>query len=164
LPDEYKKMTVIAWVNIKQLMNNYQGILTSDGWNQTGKFHFQIRKNGQVGMHIYSGWAGLDDYWSTKTLADDYLGRWCMIAGVVDVLDQNSVTIYVNGEFFEQLPTTDQTLPPRIGSAEIGGWKRENQIDLEYPRNFPGRIDELMIFRSALTAEEIKNIYQDSKP
>ena len=163
LPDEYKQMTVIAWVNINQLVNNYHGILTSDGWTQPGNLHFQIRKNGQLGLHIFSGWAGVNDYWSTKTLTDDYLGRWCMIAGVVDT-DQNSVTIYVNGEFFEKLPTIGQMLPARIGSATIGGWNRVIPTDPDYPRNFSGRIDELMIFQNALTAEKIKKIYQSSQP
>ena len=163
LPDEYKRMTVIAWVKIEQLVNIYHGILTSDGWTEPGKFHFQIRKNGQVGMHIFSGWAKFEDYWSTKTLTNDYLGRWYMIAGVVDT-DQNSETVYVNGEFFDKLPTMDQTLPIRIGLAKIGGWNRTVPTDPDYPRNFSGRIDELMIFQSALTAEEIKKIYQSGQP
>ena len=164
LPGEHKQLTVIAWVNFTQLMNAYNAILTSDGWAEPGNIHFQIRKTGKVGLHVFREWSGKNDYWSTKILANDCIGRWCMVAGVVDVLDQNSVTIYVNGEYFELLPTTEKTPPSRIGLAKIGGWNRNDHTDLEYPRNFTGRIDELMIFQSALTAEEIKKIYQSGQP
>ena len=84
-----------------------------------------------------------------------------MIAGVID--SPNQCTLYVNGEFFETLKST-QIPSIQIGSAMIGGWNPGNSKDLVHIRNFSGRIDEMMIFQNVLTAEEIKQIYESGKP
>jgi hypothetical protein len=163
LPDEYKQLTVIAWVSSNQLVNKYQGILMSDSWGEPEKLHFQIQDSRQIVMHVFSQWVGPDMYCSTNTVPADSLSRWCMIAGVIDV-SNNSINTYLNGEFFEKLATEDRISAVRIGSAMIGGWNKEDSADPNYPRNFSGRIDELMIFQRALSAEEIKQIHLKTKP
>jgi hypothetical protein len=164
LPGEHEQLTVIAWVNNNQLANKYQGILMSDNWGKPDELHFQIQGTRQIVMHVFSQWVGGEIYCSAKSVPTDSLNRWCMIAGVIDASDQNSICTYLDGEFFEKLPTEEQIPAVRIGSATIGGWDRENNQDPHFPRNFSGRIDELMIFQSALNAEEIKQIYLKSKP
>jgi hypothetical protein len=55
---------------------------------------------------------------------------------------------------------------PRVkfGPAMIGNWNQQTEVTQDIIRTLDGRIDELMIFQSALTAEEIKRIYETGKP
>ena len=65
LPGEYQQMTVIAWVNNKQLANEFNGILMSDDWDQTKKLHLQINNTGQIILNVRGQvsqpgkWAGI---------------------------------------------------------------------------------------------------------
>jgi hypothetical protein len=167
LPGEYLQMTVIVWVSSNQLANALNGILMSDDWDQNNKLHLQIDKNGKLILNVrgqVSMKVNSQEYHSTiKAIPADCLNKWCMIAGVID--SPNQCTIYINGEFFETLESTK--IPPiRIGSALIGGWNRGNNpsVPENIIRNFSGRIDELMIFRNVLPAEDIKQIYESGKP
>jgi hypothetical protein len=56
---------------------------------------------------------------------------------------------------------------PRVkfGPATIGDWNpAEETATGDLKRTLVGRMDELMIFQRALTAEEIKQIYESGKP
>ena len=87
-----------------------------------------------------------------------------MVSGVIDT-GKNQISLYVNGEFFD-LFEPKQMPVIQIGSATIGGWDNQGKGDsnLNRTHNLSGRIDELMIFQKALTAEEIKQIYEAGKP
>jgi hypothetical protein len=158
IPAEYRQMTLIAWINSKQFANKYNCILFSDGWNQAQKLHWQIRNNGQFEFSVY----GLKGYSFTEgTFPEDCLGRWCMVAGVIEAPDQS--ILYLNGEFFEKL-VSKQMPPAKIGWAMIGGWNDTDSPDKNDTCSLSGRMDELMIFQTALTADEIKRIYEAGKP
>jgi hypothetical protein len=165
LPGEHRQLTVIAWIRSKQLANKYDGILMSDDWYELQKLHFQLQGSGQIIMYVYGQSNkrenGQDDYCSIKAIPADCLNRWCMIAGVIDAAKQTS--LYLNGEYFEALKS-EQIPAVQIGSAMIGNWDKKNSIDPDIVRNLSGRMDELMIFQSALSAEEIKRIYESGKP
>jgi hypothetical protein len=165
LPGEYRQLTVIAWVQSDRLANKYNGILMSDGWRHDQKLHFQLQEGGQMIVDVYGEVDkqenGLDDYCSIKPIPADLLSHWCMIAGVIEAPDR--VSLYLNGKFFETLRSS-QIPPVRIGEAMIGIWDRKTTVDQDTVRNLSGRLDELMVFTSALTADEIKRIYEAGKP
>jgi hypothetical protein len=165
LPGEYRQLTVIVWVNSKKLSNKYNGILMSDNWAQPKKLHFQLQGSGQIIMNVYGQLNkrenGQDDYCSTQAVPADCFDNWCMIAGVIDTPDLT--TVYLNGKFLETLKSA-QIPAVQIGSAMIGNWNKETSNDKDFIRNLSGRIDELMVFQKALTAEEIKQIYEAGKP
>ena len=57
-------------------------------------------------------------------------------------------------------------VPVRLsfGNVELGNW---TSLDRDEPvplRNFSGRIDEVVLFREALTAEEIAELYSAGEP
>ena len=54
----------------------------------------------------------------------------------------------------------DSRAPFHLGEIEIGDSERHP----EARGNFRGRIDEFAIFSTALSAEEIRSIYEDSRP
>ena len=99
---------------------------------------------------------------SDATLHADCLDRWCMVAGVIETAKKQK-TLYVNGEYFETFNA--KSMPAiEIGLAMIGGWIKDLANPDANTGNFSGRIDEMMIFQTALTAEEIKQIYESGKP
>ncbi len=160
LPGQYPQMTLIAWINSKQLKNNYNAILMSDDWKRSRELHWEIRSRGQIELCIFGQKISGD---STQNISADCLNRWCMIAGVINT--PNQCTLYLNGEYFENLNSTEIPVI-QLDWATIGGWNNEGKGDSTSGavHNFPGRIDEMMIFQKALTAEEIKRIYDAGKP
>ena len=159
IPGGHKQLTFIAWVYSSRLRNKNNSILFSDGWLQSGKFHWQVMNTGQFEMSVFGQKMGSP--YSKNNMPTDSLKRWCMIAGVANTPDQCSV--YVNGELFENLETA-QIPAITIGPAMIGGWENGGASNQDAIRNFPGRIDELMIFQRVLSADEIKQIYITGRP
>jgi hypothetical protein len=161
LPGKYERLTLIAWVNVNQLAHHFNGILLSDDWNRAGKLHWQIQSGGQVEANIFGHVDEDHRFTSTQSVEADCVDRWCMLAVVIDAPDE--CLLYKNGDFVEKLnikevPAVD------IGSAMIGGWNKGDSADKDFIRNLSGRVDELMIFQSVLSAEEIKRIYEAGKP
>jgi hypothetical protein len=73
------------------------------------------------------------------------------------------VTFYVNGKLVDQVKINSHQ-PGSFGSAAIGYW---NSVDFSTPermRNLRGRVDELIVFRRPLAAEEIQRMYDAGKP
>jgi len=162
LPGEYRKMTLIAWLSSNNLENDRNGILMSDDWLRPKQLHWEIAKSGQVYLCIFGQW---EPNASTRAIPAESLTRWCMLAGVIDT-DANLHRLYLNGEFFDDIKSSNMP-PANIGPATIGGWNNQgkgNSPTSEKLHNLSGRMDELMIFQSALTAEEIKQIYESGKP
>src|SRR4029079_8294341 len=65
--------------------------------------------------------------------------------------DGSTLTLYRNGGAVPS-PAASETLPPTTGTLQIGA--------SQYGENFQGRIDEVQIYRRALTATDIKALYQ----
>jgi hypothetical protein len=160
LPGEYRQMTLIAWVESKTLANNYNGILMSDSWKKLHELHWGIWDSGSVEMCVYGQKHGGE---SNRTFSLDLLKDWCMIAGVINI--PNQCSLYVNGELLEDVYSSEIPLIT-IGWATIGGWDNQGKGDsnIGQVHHFAGRIDELMIFQKAMTADEIKQIYESGKP
>jgi hypothetical protein len=161
LPGEYRQMTLIAWLSSKRLANSFNGILMSDGWMRTRELHWEIRDGGQVDLIVFGQKV---HRYSDRAIPADSLNRWCMVTGVIDTATNQTFT-YVNGEYVDKF---EPKLMPaiQIGSATIGGWDNQGKGDSSSGKthNLSGRMDELMIFQTALTAEEIKRFYEAGKP
>jgi hypothetical protein len=157
LPNEYPQITLIAWIKIN-LSDNYHGILLSDNWGRLKELHWQIHKKGEFAMAV------LGQKWGSqteRTFPRDCINKWCMVAGVIK--PPRETIFYFNGEPFETLLC--ESMPAvNIGSATIGGWNTTGAFDEDVDRPLSGRMDELMIFKTALTPEEIKQIYESGKP
>jgi len=93
-------------------------------------------------------------------------GKWMHIAAVYDPA-QRIVRQYVDGEEVsrEQIIDTFFVEKLRIGSAEIGNWGQPFRKSPWFSvRNLNGAIDEVAVFDAALSAEEIKSLYDNGKP
>jgi hypothetical protein len=176
--DELSEVTLVAWVNVTDLLkneySNQSGIVMSDGWATSYELHWFMRIEGRLrlamqnkdgsiqgeGIGTGTGILGTQNTgaWTSMT---DHLGQWCMLAGVYDAAT-GSITHYFNGVVVEKITLTE-TPRVRLGAATICGWCPTK--DRTKPKcSLKGRMDELMIFRSALSADEISKIYEAGKP
>ena len=65
----------------------------------------------------------------------------------------------------DQIPENMRVDTVRIGAASIGNWSEPMREDPHFAvRNLNGAIDEFAIFSGALSAEEIRELYEIGKP
>ncbi len=135
-----KQLTLAAWINLDEVPTESSSLVMSDNV-PPGMCHWQIGPGAEIGGP------------SSPALIR---GQWLFVAVAYDCV-VGTAEFYFNGE-----PCGDMSLngrlPPMmaIGHATIGAWNHENRNE----RVLPGRMDELMIFQSALSASEIRRLYK----
>ncbi len=146
------------------LSNEFNGLLLSNGWkDHVGQCHWQLTRSGRMDLGVNLGpSAPYETIYRSSSLpeADDF-GRWLHLAVVYDTAAKQ-VAFYADGRLVTVKSTADDTAPV-LGPCEIGNWDAWTSHPFAV-RNFRGRIDELMIFRRALTAAEVKTMYDNGKP
>jgi hypothetical protein len=153
IPDSLKAMTIVAWVRLDDYPIYYGGILSSEG-SVAGRCYFGIKHATDLNFHGYFGGKGaLNSLNRTATI-----NRWTQVAAVYDMNSQTA-SLYGQGQFLgsENLKNAQPIVP---GKMSIGCWTRAaNEM-----YRFPGAIDELAVYRRALTAGEIQSLYDDGRP
>jgi hypothetical protein len=166
VPGRFPTLTLVAWVNIHELENEYNGLLMSDGWHEReGQVHWQLARSGRFDFGVDHGIVGVNTttvYRSPSLAETDEADRWLQLAAVYDT-SAGQMAFYVNGRQADVKPiAANIVLVP--GACEIGNWTVLNVRDTWPVRNFRGRMDELLIFRRALNAAEVKNMYEEGTP
>jgi len=116
--------------------------------------HFQYMPGGSY----------LDTVW--KFAEEPQLDQWLMIVGTWDGTKE---TTYVNGKVYHsrtgrvQGPIGDHSFPPDTGGSTLS-IGQQNKGYRRTGRGFGGVLDELLFFRRALTATEVKALYDFEKP
>ena len=164
LPDKYERLTFITWVNINQFANKVNGLLLSNDWSRPGQLHCEIYADGRVALNVLDKNSNKEVFYSAPTILDDSLNHWCMISGIVDTVTKHCF-MYLNDKCILSQACSSHIAPIQIGSATIAGWlERGNDTSLDKIRNLTCRMDEMLIFQTALTADEIKQVYEAGKP
>jgi hypothetical protein len=176
LKGEFSAFTFAAWVRVDSLERHYNALFMSDSY-QTGEPHWQIENSGRLMISVM-----VDDsapnpnhkrgkgvhriYYSPKIWGPSMSGKWLHLASVYDPVGRKACH-YVDGEQVscEEIPTRMFIDKLRIGNAEIGNWGEPFRRDEPFfaIRNLNGRIDELLLLDAALTAEDIRELWQRSK-
>lgn len=160
IPGRWPKLTLACWVRVDELRGVNQALLLTDTFEEWQP-HWQISKEGTlklgIGQETVEASRRLR---SPSTPLEDLgaIGRWMHLATVYNS-SNNTVSHYVNGiaAGAVRLPVAE---PLRIGTAEIGNWLKPRKAGDEPIRNLDGRIDEFVLFREALDAQEIQAIYE----
>ncbi|MFN4257862.1 MAG: LamG-like jellyroll fold domain-containing protein [Gemmataceae bacterium] len=162
IPGEFQAVTLMAWLRVDSLPNVLNSLLLTDGYDP-GELHWQLHGKG----HVIAGHAGAragegHNYDTSKLLGPEHFGRWLHLALVCDG-KTGTVSHWLNGEMVQTLPLRT---PPvfRFGTAELGNWKPIHPKTGFPIRNFNGRMDELLLYGRALSADEIRYHYQIGKP
>ncbi len=175
IPGEYSSLTFACWARIDSLDRWYNSLFLTDGYNQ-GEPHWQILDTGQLFFsvrHKRDGSGGKEfkgpthqEIVSPTFWNPSMSGRWIHLATTYNAND-GTITHFLDGEMLhqEKLPANLVVEKTRIGAASIGNWSIPLKPDAEYAvRNLNGSIDEFIIMSSALSAEEVKEIYENGKP
>ncbi len=151
VPGEYQALTFAAWVRVDSLEHNFNSLLMADGFD-SGRMHWQITKAGKVKL----GLGGSGDYDTPVMFPPERLGQWVHLAVVIDA-GVGRIRHYVDGQEVAAL-AMKKKVPLKFGRAEIGNWNPGARRDGTPIRNLSGRMDEMLVFRRALTAHEIRGL------
>lgn len=177
VPGEFPAFTFMCWVRIDSLDRWYNALFMADSY-ETGEPHWQIRNDGKMILSVMVDDARPDPkspdgatmrfqhlYYSPPIWDQSMSGQWMHLASVFDPANRE-VSHYVNGERIAREKITKAYFIDRlrIGNAEIGNWGQPFREDPSFAiRNLNGRMDELAIFKDALSDEEIHRLYQESR-
>tara|TARA_R110002072_G_scaffold173600_1_gene328222 strand:- start:11186 stop:12877 length:1692 start_codon:yes stop_codon:yes gene_type:complete len=170
IPGEYRSLTFSCWVKIDSLDRWFNSLFLTDGYNK-GEPHWQILDTGQLYFSVRPREQGEDGPADFKALSPPFWkpslsGRWLHLATVYDV-DRTSITHYLNGDVLNSaiVPVEKMIDETRIGTASIGNWSVPTQPDSRFAiRNLNGSMDEFILFATALSDDEIREIYNHGKP
>jgi len=177
IPGEFDSLTYAAWVRVDRIDTKFSALFLTDKFD-TGAPHWQITRGRirlgigdsaarkartAIGNGVETAQTGVD-YDSPVVFKDTDLGRWHHLAVVVDS-DRGEVRHYMDGRLLSNAAiVVPQKL--RIGDAELGNWglPAPGEKDPQPIRNLNGRMDEFMIFKSALPDSEIRALYEQGQP
>ena len=129
------QFTVTAWVKPNGIQNAYTGILMNN--NMAAGLNF--RENNELGYH----WPGGAWWWSSGLNVPE--GEWSHVALVAK---PGAVTVYLNGVSATHSTNIDPVVINTMLIGSYQGWDG---------RNYNGQIDEICIWRRALTQNEIRD-------
>lgn len=175
IPGEFKSLTFACWVKIDSLDRWYNSLFLTDHYNQ-GEPHWQILDTGQLFFSVRHKPDDVSGPEKQKQTHQPVLsppfwkpsmsGRWLHLATTYDA-DAGRTTHYLNGRILhaDDIDPALQVRTTRIGAASIGNWSIPTRPDSEFAiRNLNGSIDEFAIFAAALSADEIRKMYENGKP
>lgn len=173
VPGEHRSLTLLCWVRINSLDRWYNSLFLTDG-HEEGEPHWQIMDDGRLFFSVKKrdqfdrskGEMDKHIFYSPPFWKGELSGQWLMIATVYDV-ESRQVSHFLNGYVLSQetIPTEYLVESVRIGNASIGNWGLPERSDPKFAvRNLNGSIDEFALFSAALSAQEIRQLYDNSKP
>ncbi|WP_404307342.1 LamG-like jellyroll fold domain-containing protein [Neorhodopirellula lusitana] len=163
LSGEYSTLTCVASVRLDS-MDGLVNTLLSSGVGSPGDIHWQIAPKGQgegrlsLGRRVATIRDELDQYDSPPVFRNEQFGTWIQLAFVWDAAE-GTVRQYVDGTLVSVDPIRAEELGQagklRLGQVEIGNGSQPVAALGNPVRNFNGRIDEFVVFDTALESEEI---------
>jgi len=171
IPGEFTSLSFACWTRIDSLDRMFNSLFLTDSYDK-GESHWQILDTGQLYFSVRPvDRATKDGPKDFKALSPSFWnpslqGKWIHLAVTCD-WDSRTIIHYLNGRELSRHVVPAEQMPDsaQIGTASIGNWELPTLPNAEFAvRNLNGRIDEFMIFSSALMPEEIQDIYDHGKP
>lgn len=161
LPQGTEDIAIAAWLRVESLDHcQTTGLVMSVGFGNAGQpqyFHWQM--NNRLERVMFSVASGREpgSEWFCDTDIKSWLNRWTHL-----VCSYNHITrlgrLYVDGRLRGE-SEAGPFGPICIGAACIGAWDGGGE-----PRNFRGKIDELMVFGRSLDSLEVQRMFDQGKP
>jgi hypothetical protein len=160
IPGEYSSISLACWVRVDGFDRFLSSLLLTNG-HDVGEVHWQFTDTGKLllGVKADSQWS--QDYFSDVVLRPIDIGRWIHLTCVYDQ-EIGRVAHYVDGQRVST-EAIRKNVVLRFGESEIGNWVPEIYKDHRI-RTLNGRIDEFVLFKNALSDEEIRQMYESGKP
>jgi hypothetical protein len=162
VPGQFDELTFAVWVRVDALPHRYNSLFMTDSWDPM-KPHWHISDAGKLQLGVQSDDRQSGAHYCTGTVfSAERLGKWTHLAVVYNRAG-DSVAHFVDGKQIKSEPLKLDT-PLRIGDAEIGNWNVANRKHNNPVRYFTGCMDEFMIFRKALSKQDINRLYTRGRP
>jgi hypothetical protein len=170
LDGTYDAITFACWARVDGVDRKYSALILTDGYDP-GAPHWQIYEDGSLMFSIsYMDPASPavkrnQIYYSPPIFTAANSGRWQHLAVTYD--NQSGVVVqYVNGrEVSREVSKFHQPgRPISFGACELGNWGLPTPNHRFPIRNLNGSLDEFMIYRAVLSADEIRALYEAGKP
>jgi len=146
------RVTFCAWINLEGAIDRMDTFATAlsrqTGTTEDQHYHLSVAIDGHPTLFVTTE----DGY--VQPIAPDTVPRdtWTHIAGVYDGA---TVRIYVNGVEGASKPLTGRFMPDTTPVILGGNGNNDSGVPTEL---VPGRIDELMLYARALSADEIRQL------
>ncbi len=167
IPGNYDRLTLVTWVKLRAWTSSpntpSSSLLMSNGYGtQDGYVHWQVATSGSSWLSTSRDTQGRQpNLQSSAELAAGTLNQWRQLAVVYD-LPSKKVAFYINGTA-AGTGAVDVEHKLRIGMAQIGNWGAE-VLEPGKLRRLDGAMDELIIFRDALSAADIRALWESGRP
>ena len=160
-----REFSCALWIKPEALAPAYPVLVGKGGNGQPrsmGGYQFMLDAVGGHDLSFYSGGYHFYTQNASGRWVNKHLQEWIHVVTVVS-LDKDTAKFYVNGE-----PTADEFTS---GSLKGINFNLPNDLYIGGPdpgddpnrSGFDGVMDELMIFNRALSAEEVRQMYQSQK-
>ncbi|TWU44384.1 FecR protein [Novipirellula aureliae] len=165
IPGEFDSLTIMAWIRVDAAPDRQQSLLLTDG-HELGRLHWQIRRDGALRLSVRTSESYGENAISCSSppfLNPRRIGAWSFVCSVYDGPGRE-VRHYLDGDEISR-HTIKEHQTVKIGLGDIGNWMGvPDQLNRSRPvRNFCGRIDEMTVWKVALDAEQISELYRDSR-
>ena len=175
VPNTLTSLTYMAWLRIDKLVNLSNALAITESMQQ-GEVHWQVYRDGRVALSAHSGsGATVDQSWdrglSPAVFTAERLGKWTHLVSVYDSRGR-TISHYVNGEFISATPIK-RPLPLKLGAVEVANWgvkvdqpawaSLKNAGSAYLSRHWNGSVDEFALLARAMSADEIRRYYEQSR-
>jgi tetratricopeptide (TPR) repeat protein len=158
---EMEEMTIAMWLKYNTVEGespsepgSYSSLISRNLYSDNGAVHFNLI-NVEGSVHIdFNVNTMIQEFHSESSLE---AGKWYHVAATYDNPNQ-TVKIYINGQV-DSVLTNDTGGPALIGEAAIGDWKDPYY---ETKRHFDGVLDDIRIYDSVLSEEDIAELYKST--
>ncbi len=172
----HSSLTLACWVKIDSLDRQYNSLFLTDG-HELHEPHWQIMNDGRMFFSIRANDLSKPKL-KSKNILDKHIaysppiwspaqsGQWMHLVTVYNHED-TSTTHYCNGQVISKDTLPSSLVPEAIemGAASIGNWSEPIQKNPQFEiRNLNGAIDDFFLLNTALSSEEVAEIYHTSKP
>jgi hypothetical protein len=154
-------LTVMWWMNAKQIQIREVHIVVvsrgADGESSAANFPYSFGFSSGAYWALHESGNGTDHTFCPVALVDH--SRWAHVAFVRDAVNK-TYTIYADGKIVTQAPyetNPDGGDSPEVRTALAQAGTKRTEL-------FQGAVDEVMIFRRALSADEVLKIYENGRP
>jgi len=167
LPEQFKALTIAAWVNVDAMAQGRNSLLLSEDYEQLGSVHWQLTDNGLMHVGLRTGQGNSLDSFGLNLDAVRKITRlkqWVHLAMVFQP-EEGRITFYVDGKSAGARGSrfTGDLI---MGDSLLGSWEPPNVVPGR-PDNWSplhGRIDELLVARRAFASNEIGELYRAGRP
>ncbi len=159
LDESMTSLTMATWVRLDRLRKDFNPIVQVPAKTK-GALTWGIDGRGRMLLRSHRG-SEFVEYASSVVFLTKKIGHWIHLATTCDDQD-NKVTHYLDGRPYSR-ENLRGNAPMSVDGGELGNVISDGKASAG-GRNLRGTIDEFIVFRQALSSDEIRRLYEIGRP